>query len=372
MADDKPPFDDESPEQPVAPVKPSAKRRLRGISIRPSKRRRLSAAAAPPPVPVPAGSEEPQPTILSMSRELAVIERKRRSMKVASTLSISRVQTAANGGYPTIFRPQVGAVGGNTNFQAKRGGNVALFVTALVTIIAANSAPMDKLVHALQAERPTASATQIDQTPPMRSIFQPLFGPEAVNRCAETCRESNVESVSACERACAKLSLSEYARRILVVDDTPELDVERIVLSCERTPLPDRRHDNRMEWETEARSAVQLMKSVSTAAPSGDFAKSRLFFADLSSVLTELRLPPGATSESKERAVTDRLLRATCLRAHLTLTELALVLVRQNGDEFSHRYYSRLKKLLHPPTIRAEETALKNGKTLSNSSTRPS
>lgn len=316
----------------------------------------------------------PRPSILSSSRELVLWKRKRRSMRLSSSLSISRIaETSVSSGYPTIFRPQVGAVGGDTEFRPRTSA-FALFVTALVTIIVANSSPMDRVVQALQSERPMAVAAATQDTGPEHSmsIFEPLFGPDAVRECRASCVYARVEDTDSCERGCTKLSLSEYARKVRLIDTTPELDAERIALSCNQNPLSEARFAERSGWENEVATTVETLKGVGLMAPGGDFANARLLYERLTSSLGALHLPPPSKTDARDSAVTEKLLRASCLRAHSALTELALVLVRQNGDEYSHRYYARLKQLLLPTTIRAEEAALKDAKALANPSSRAS
>ncbi|MFN8389706.1 MAG: hypothetical protein U0136_05400 [Bdellovibrionota bacterium] len=323
-----------------------------------------------------ADSDDMLPTILPQRRSSPRIiqQRAHKNFSLQSTVSMKRlvIEGKSGQGYPTVFRPQIGAMGGRIEISPKPGF-IALFVAALLTMIVANSAPMDAVVEKLQSDRPTAIASTTFDSAVQTSIFQPLFGPQAVAACVRQCSASTSDDSVPCERSCQKLSLTEYAHRITFVEARPETDAKRIVASCEDSDLSLLEYSNQLEWEEHVISAVNTLRDASGKVASGDFAKSRLLYGATSETVATLRRPPAVSPNEKEAILTEKLIRASCLRAHHTLTELALVLVQQSGDQYSVRYYSELNQLLRPHMVQAEVGVIKDAKTiLSKKVDRPS
>jgi hypothetical protein len=294
------------------------------------------------------------------------VPKAQKEFTLQSTVSMKRVvdRRVMGSGYPTVFRPQIGAVGGYVE-SGPRSGFIALFIAALCTLIVANSAPMDAVVRTLQSERPMAVASTAYDSDAPQSIFRPLFGPQAVSNCMKSCEASaSSTDVNPCERACQKLSLTEYAHRITYVDSRPATDAKRIIASCQSSDLRISSYDDELEWEEQAIAATSVLQKAEARSVSGDFAKARLLYGSAVDIVSQLQRPPSSSPNEKETQLTENLIRAACLRAHHTLTELALVLVQQSSDRYSVRYYSELNQLIRPVMVKAETSVIKDAKSV--------
>lgn len=226
---------------------------------------------------------------------------------------------------------------------------VGLFASMTITIVVARAL----------FERPAApsSATPVIQSAPLMRI-EPLFGPLAVSSCSSKCEAKPSETKAACIRACEKLSLRNYARRITTDEPIPGADAEEICRRCTKAELGSSRFESAEQWEAAAKSAsIGLNRLTSTIA---DFGMARQAFTEMYEVNQRLMLPPAGLD--KEAAITEELAQATCLRANLALVEMALALLRHQPDEYSKRFYFNLHKALSPKTLDFENALLQDGK----------
>ena len=265
---------------------------------------------------------------------------------------------STNDGYPTVFRPQIGAFGDRSD--SKRG-LFALILAAIATLIVANSAPMDAVVRQLQSE-PAMAAAAVPRDPSVEfASFLPIFGPEAVAACNQRCA---VGGLSGCERSCKKLSLVEYPKHLDLSQARIESDAKNILGSCSLLAAPGKEFTQLSDWRKNAVSAMSILRSANKTPIRDDFATARLFYSDLGRIISNLRRPPAAHSGDKESQLTEKIVRTSCVRANYTLTELALVLAQQDNIEPDIHYYNELSRLLRRPIADAEVALFKESDAL--------
>jgi len=267
-------------------------------------------------------------------------KRKPKRLRLRSSMSLRKLQTPINSKeYPTLFRPQIGAVGGRTEFVAKTN-NAALLIAAIATLIVANSGPMDRLVHALQFDHPTAYAAIPPQTKAVaQSLFVPMFGPAAVKSCESSCAGHEGAALQKCETDCSRLSLSGYPS----LNHSAKEDGAIIVDSCVDTPMTAERSISQSAWQSATRSSYDLLRGVTVKPLTGDFAKNRLALKQLTGLLDSVTLPP-PSGERRLQEFTENLARSACLRAHLSLVDIGIILAEQASDQNGTRFYSSVKQ----------------------------
>lgn len=221
-------------------------------------------------------------------------------------------------------------------------------VVVVITIVILTSKPVEQLILDLKSYNSNATALTAASENDKDPFVEPLFGPVAVRSCLSGCLNKSDAVQTACKRACQRLSLSEYPRRITLSDPDPALDAATIKSRCLDKTIRRTVSDSRGAWQREMKSALALLSQTSSSSGIEDFGKKRLSFNALFDISSSLRLPVQGSEE--ELALTGDLIRGTCLRANLTLAELALMIVKQNSDSLSRRYYSRLHKILQPAT----------------------
>ncbi len=177
---------------------------------------------------------------------------------------------------------------------------------------------------------------------PTNSAFRPLFGPEASAECSKHCAKLSTSAQNACERGCSRFALKDYARRISHAAPNPNGDARKIAGRCliAAQELPS--NANATQWK-EALGAA--MTTVTVRAPkANDYTSLRSLYSASARVLDSLAVTANATEEQK--TITSAARQATCLRANLALTELAIGLSQRRQDGYSLRFYSKLKQAL--------------------------
>lgn len=267
-------------------------------------------------------------------------------------------------GYPTLFRPEVGAVGGSIDHNPK-ASPFALILVAALTLVVANSSPMDKLVQMIQSERATAQASTWIPERKAPALFSPLFGPTAVLECHSNCDSRAENEILSCKKNCEALSLAEFAKQG-TAPRSAELDANQIVDSCMSNPLEKARVLPGADSIPELKSSLAVFQKIAESKASGDFATARLQLSQLTKLMGTLKFPAASPSSKKQEELTEKVLRASCLRAHLSLTEIARILTHQNSDEWSERYFTALATFVRQPIAKLE-TELKKEDRPSNS-----
>ena len=235
-------------------------------------------------------------------------------------------------------------------------------IAAVVTFSVSKSRPVEHLITVLQLYHPSAQARPLYEMSSDSQIIEPLFGPQAVEACLGGCSAREVADPLVCQQACARLSLAEYPRRITLDDVDAKADAERVIVSCITSTAPPSEHVDVATWRTEAAKAVALIEQSPRDSRGSDFGAARLIYQQLREVTEQLRAP--TSIEKSERAFTEKLLRTSCLRANLALSELGLTIVHQNRDSFSERYYRAFQRTLKPETFAAEQRMLNEARTL--------
>ncbi len=200
------------------------------------------------------------------------------------------------------------------------------------------------------------AAIDVPVSQPVELFVKPLFGSLAIERCAERCNSNNWNdpaAFKACNRGCKRLNLTAYGRRITVKPLDAKQDAERIAFDCLRQPINVPRFDSLELWQAKTRQAMDSL--FQAAAKGGDTDKlgaSKVYYKDILRSHEQLRLPP--ISQVEKDPLTESLIRTTCLRTQLALTEVALGLVQERNDEFSWEFYRKLHQTLKPRVIDAE------------------
>lgn len=228
-------------------------------------------------------------------------------------------------------------------------------VVALVTFAIAKSAPLERLGAHLGGYHPAAYARADDHALPLTAVFQPKFGPHAVQQCFESCSNVHKLPYDVCERNCRQLSLSEYPKPLPPRTVDAKLDADEIIASCRNRPIQFAGQWPRDRWKEETDRVRSVIDRRTKGGDSPDFGEGRLNYHMLLDLQRMVGLPVSSTPT--EVTYTERLVRAGCLRAHLILTELALVIVHQNQDAASESYYRSVQRLLKVEAQRAEQLA---------------
>ena len=236
-------------------------------------------------------------------------------------------------------------------------------VAAVVTFSVSKSSPVEHLITSLQLYHPSAQARPMFETR-SDSAIDPLFGPQAVEACLGGCSAREVSNPSACEQACARLSLAEYPRRITMDDVDAKTDAERVIVSCITSTVPQSAAIDESAWREKVSAAVASIEQAPRDSRGSDFGGARLIYQTLLETTDQLRLPPSL--DKTARAFTEKLVRSSCLRANLALSELGLVIVHQNKDSFSERYYRTFQRTLKQETYAAEQRMLNEARSLKN------
>lgn len=234
-------------------------------------------------------------------------------------------------------------------------------LAAAVTFSVSKSSPVEHLITALQLYHPSAQARPLFERTG-DSLIEPLFGPQAVEACLGGCSTRDVSDPTLCQQACARLSLAEYPRRITLDEIDAKADAERVIVSCVTSTVTPSTTMDEDTWRREVLAAVEQIENAPRDSRGSDFGVARLIYQQLLETAQQLRAP--TTLEKSERAFTEKLLRCSCLRANLALSELGLVIVHQNRDSFSERYYRTFQRTLKQETFAAEQRMLNEARTL--------
>jgi len=247
-----------------------------------------------------------------------------------------------------------------------------LTTVLLITVVLLKWTPIESLIARVQvevndstpAEKTALAGTAraaIPKTIPISEYFiKPLYGPTAVPQCLENCKELEEESKQTCQRACAKLSIDDYARRITLADLEPSNDAKLIISRCASVEDFELLNTSRADWIIRSRIALEEVNSAPKSSRLGEFRDIEKIYKKMLDANKNLRLPPNHSSRDKE--ITLALLESTCIRTNLALTELGILTAQFNLDSFSRRYYYSLYKYLRPIASEAEKATIELAK----------
>jgi hypothetical protein len=207
------------------------------------------------------------------------------------------------------------------------------------------SVPIQTLQNKTNEATAFASIDHKDQK--MGKSISPLFGSIAISSCQTKC--ASINPTPSCNQACEKLSFSEYARRITLVDLDPKKDALLIEAKC-KNAKPQIQLATQTEWKNKSETALKLISSDLFLTSQQNLGKIRALFNDLATTHNSLSPPIKSSSETKRTSST--LARAVCLHAHLALTEMASIIALEGNDSYSRSYYLRLSTELR---IKADE-----------------
>lgn len=190
-------------------------------------------------------------------------------------------------------------------------------------------------------------------------FITPLFGAQAVSLCKWRCAQTRSGGEKElCEQGCRYFSLVNYGRRVVLREDEwgPKNDIKVISAQCLEQEIDPEAHRLEKDWRTRVRQALNSIREANPSSTLGDFKAARERFLDFFEINRKLMMPP--SREKKANELTENIIRATCLRAHLTLSEMALSVVKTRSDKFSEDYYSEVWRSLEQKTIAAEKKVL--------------
>ena len=193
------------------------------------------------------------------------------------------------------------------------------------------------------------------KTTPIEQI-QPLFGQLAVNVCLPKCGIREAEMKTACERACGRLSIRNYARRIDYQDADPIADAEETFRRCTK-PGSGERFASGEAWETAMKRALASLGRLTTLSQRAEYGSSRQAYELAYEKNERLMLPEKADGNDE---VTKQLSGVLCLRANLALAEMGIISAKQQPDEYSRRFYATFHRALKPKTIDVENALMQD------------
>jgi hypothetical protein len=190
-------------------------------------------------------------------------------------------------------------------------------------------------------------------------FITPLFGAQAVSLCKWRCGQirSGGEK-ELCEQGCRYFSLVNYGRRVSLKAEEwgPKNDIKMILAQCLEQEVDAEAHRLDKEWRTRVRQAARNIREANSSSTLGDFKAARERYLDSFEINKKLMMPPSREKRASE--LSENIIRATCLRAHLTLSEMALGIVKTRSDKFSEDYYSEIWRSLEQKTTAAEKKVL--------------
>ena len=186
--------------------------------------------------------------------------------------------------------------------------------------------------------------------------FVPLFGPEAQTECLQTCELKQSSLQTACQRACLRLSPENYARRITLKELSPSHDAQKISSRCLIAAEKAVEGPAPADWAAEVRDALALLDSAPSGSSARSYTQLRSLYSSAKSIFE--KVTPPANPNDPQLALTTDTRNAVCLRANLTLVEIALLLTQQRQDSYSQRYYANLGRALKPRVLDAEGNVL--------------
>jgi hypothetical protein len=194
-------------------------------------------------------------------------------------------------------------------------------------------------------------------------FIKPLFGPMAMRNCRERCNVvTSAEGRGPCEQSCRYLSLAAYGRIIrLTKKVSAAADADEIISRCTRKDIDEAPYHEPGDWEDDIRTMLELLNQVPRSAMMVNLEQAQKLYDDLYQANRSLMMPPGG--KQKDVELTKDTIRTTCMRTNLLLTEMGIVTAKQNGDEFSLRFYMALYEALAQKTRAMEDELLSQTRT---------
>ena len=222
---------------------------------------------------------------------------------------------------------------------------LTVLVAAGISLTTSESAPFTRLLDgADHADAAAISpAPTSENVPLLGEIIDPLFGPTAVASCQKRCQSKNDKTAGLCATGCQKLALTEYGRRVTLRELDPGRDANVIYSRCSNQPIKSSGQP-RTDWQESVHAASRLVAQTQTAPGQTSYGGARLLFSNFVEARENVTIARNANFDDRELAET--LAQATCLHAHLALTELASIIAAENSDTFSRRFYQRLHQSL--------------------------
>lgn len=231
--------------------------------------------------------------------------------------------------------------------RSVRALSATFFLAIILTIGIARSGPVNEIVSSLQPQNSTASS--FVSSVQANSHIHPRFGPQAVRQCLDWCGGMNSEDL--CSRACNRLTLSEFARRITKSEIDPAQEAKASTQQCAEQAHRRLPESDRSAWTKSTNELVETLRHAEETRTISDFSRARLDHDKLNQLNESVSAPQQASLS--EKTLSSELARASCLRVNLALSEMGLVLARQSSDSLSERFYQRYYEQLQPAAASA-------------------
>ena len=311
-----------------------------------------------------------QPTVEIHSRQsqstrasgsmLTTGERNRRRHSFLPKRSVDGVDTGTSGSQHPVYRDPNSSSGSGVNPAVSvrnssaaplsvprryrrrfRAFLVAPLMLALGMVLAVAFLKLLAATNEVSRPAPPVKVTPID-APKLNNFLQPMFGVQAVDRCAQDCGSNPERSV--CVRACKRLTLSAFGRRI-TLDRTldPAADATEASQRCLTRSVEMDYYPTQEQWTEQARLGSAMLGRLSPASE----AAQRLIEAS-----KKVLLPPN--SDKQRSDLTANLLKAMCLRTHQALAHAGLDEAQRSQDEFSVEYYTRFEQNIEASAMQFE------------------
>ena len=191
-----------------------------------------------------------------------------------------------------------------------------------------------------------------------KDFIQPLFGPIAVQACRASCsRIGETEGRMPCAQSCRYLTLANYGRRITLYKKiNAQADASEILNRCTRKEIGDWPAAGTIPRRAQMRLLLERLAAAGKNEQATSFDAMQHSYDELTRQARKLTMPP--EPKEKELDFAKDLLRASCLRANLSLTAAALANSKRAGDEYSASFYGALFEALAPKTRALEESVL--------------
>ncbi len=173
---------------------------------------------------------------------------------------------------------------------------------------------------------------------------QPRFGELAVSDCRDRCSGKAPKHQEACRSSCKRLLLRSYGRRITLEPLDPESDADKLIRSCTMPDITLDEHLVSSDWEEETLRSLDLLKELAASKKIVNLGVARTRLPKILAISNDSKFPPGGTEAEIE--LSKKLVRTSCLYAHLTLSEMGIKTAQANSDSFSERYYIKMRRKL--------------------------
>jgi hypothetical protein len=218
-----------------------------------------------------------------------------------------------------------------------------IVIALLIGVLSSVSSPQGVPVPGNSTTTETGDPVQIEPEQNDGALFfKPGFGAEAEQHCRIMCTASNEGTGrEACLRDCARFRLSKFGRRITLEPLDAKSDARQWARSCVSDPIALRPHSSAVGWEEDIEAAAYVLSRATRLSSTTSEGTVQTLYDRLLQSARHLRAPPGGGE--RETALSEGMLRVSCLRSGAVLAALGQAFADKRSDSFSAQYYQQFR-----------------------------